>query len=86
MTPRLKRLEAAGLVARGRVPTDARAVLINITEEGTRALESVHAARREILKQAVKGIDASSLTTTAEVLSLLTERLASEPFTIEQRP
>ncbi|MQW76307.1 MarR family transcriptional regulator [Nocardioides sp. dk4132] len=86
VTPRLKRLEAAGLVARGRVPTDARAFLISITEEGVHALESVHAARRAILEQAVVGIDGSHLSITADVLSVLTQRLASEPVTIGQRP
>jgi DNA-binding MarR family transcriptional regulator len=84
VTPRLKRLEAAGLVTRGRVPTDARAFLISITEEGIRALDSVHAARRDILEQAVDGIDASHLTVTADVLSRLTQRLATEPVTIGQ--
>jgi DNA-binding MarR family transcriptional regulator len=82
VTPRLKRLEAATLVARERVPTDARAFLIRITDEGIRALESVHAARREILGQAVDGIDPAQLTVTASVLSRLAQRLATEPVTI----
>lgn len=80
VTPRLKRLEAAGLVTRGQVPTDARAFLISITEEGIRALESVHAARRDILEQAVHGIDTAHLTVTATVLSRLAHRLATEPL------
>jgi DNA-binding MarR family transcriptional regulator len=82
VTPRLKRLEAATLVARERVPTDARAFLIRITDEGIRALESVHAARREILGQAVDGIDPAQLNVTASVLSRLAQRLATEPVTI----
>lgn len=86
ITPRLKRLEAAGLVARERVATDARAFLISITEEGIRALESVHAARRDILAQAVDGSDAIPLAATAKVLSQLAQRLATDPVAIGRRP
>jgi DNA-binding MarR family transcriptional regulator len=84
VTPRLKRLEAAGLVTRDRVPTDARAFLISITAEGVCALESVHAARREILVQAVDGFDATQLAVAGQVLSRLAQRLAAEPATIGQ--
>lgn len=84
VTPRLKRLEAAGLVTREREPTDARAFLISITAEGIQALESVHAARRDILEQAVDGIEAAHLTVTANVLSRLAQHLATEPLTIGQ--
>jgi DNA-binding MarR family transcriptional regulator len=57
VTPRLERLVSLGLVQRQREPSDARASLISITPEGARALESVHAARRAILPQALEGID-----------------------------
>lgn len=78
VTPRLKRLESAGLVSRGRVPADARASLISISPAGSRALESVHAARREILAQVVGDTDTSQLSVTAEVLSRMAHRLSSE--------
>ncbi|WP_405094511.1 MarR family winged helix-turn-helix transcriptional regulator [Micromonospora sp. NBC_01412] len=79
VTPRLKRLETAGLVTRSRLPTDARAFLISITDEGVHALESVHAARRDILKQALDGIDAAQLAVATGVLSRVAHRLAVEP-------
>lgn len=78
VTPRLKRLEAAGLVTREREPTDARAFLISITREGTRALESVHAARREILAHAVEDIDAAPLVAAAETLTRIARNLSNE--------
>jgi DNA-binding MarR family transcriptional regulator len=78
VTPRLKRLEKAGLVSRGRVPTDARASLISISSEGIRALESVHAVRREILAQVVGDADGAQLSVTAEVLSRMAHCLSSE--------
>lgn len=79
VTPRLKRLEIAGLVARSRLPTDARAFLISITAEGVRALESVHAARRDILEQATSNIDTGQLAVAADVLSHVAHRLTAEP-------
>ncbi len=82
VTPRLKRLEAAGLVTRERVPTDARAFLISITKKGIRALESVHAARRDILQAAVEGIKPEDLAITATVLSQVARRVATEPVMI----
>lgn len=86
VSPRLKHLEAAGLIARSRVPADARAFLINITLEGIHALESVHAARRGILERAVDDIDPAHLTIAAGVLSRLAQELTAEPATIEQGP
>jgi DNA-binding MarR family transcriptional regulator len=84
VTPRLKRLENAGLVSRERVPTDGRAFLINITLEGSRALESVHAARREILERTVGETDTLQLAVTAEVLSRIAHHLSDEPATVGQ--
>lgn len=78
ITPRLKRLEQVGLVSRGRVSTDARAFLISISPDGIRALESVHAARREIVAQALGNTDAARLSVTAEVLARMARYLSSE--------
>lgn len=85
ITPRLKRLETAGLVRRERVPTDARAFLITITGDGTRALHSVHAARRELLHQALDGTDPTHLGHAAEVLGRLATHLSPEPLTPTER-
>ncbi|MEV1293202.1 MarR family transcriptional regulator [Pseudonocardia sp. NPDC049635] len=79
VTPRLKRLETAGLVQRERAASDGRAFLITITAEGTRALESVHAARREILRDALSGVEPGRLAHTAAVLRRVADHLAREP-------
>ncbi len=84
VTPRLKRLENAGLVSRERVPTDARAFLISITTEGVRALQSVHAARRELLERAAGDTDTAQLAVAAEVLSRIAHRLADESATAQR--
>jgi len=77
ITPRLKRLETAGLVARERLVSDARAFLIRITAEGAQALESVHAARRDILEQVVDDLDVAQLEATAQVLAHIARDLAT---------
>jgi len=79
ITPRLKRIENAGLVRRERVPSDARAFMITITAEGARALRSVHGARREILGQALAGIDQTQISAAAGVLRSIADHLSPEP-------
>lgn len=78
VTPRLKKLESAGLVERQREPMDARAFRISITPEGARALESVHAARRAILRHSLDGIDPAHVTSASEVLCRVAAHLSRE--------
>lgn len=85
VTPRLKRLESVGLVSRERVATDARAFLISITGEGAHALESVHAARRETLHQAMDGIDPSRVASATDVLGRIANHLSPAPLTPADR-
>ena len=49
ITPRLKSLESAGLISRGRDAADGRVHLIEISPAGAEALERVHTARSELL-------------------------------------
>lgn len=85
ITPRLKRLEKDGLVTRGRVSSDARAFLISVTTEGTRALEKVHATRREILCRALKGTDPAHVTGATDVLRRVAAQLGQELFVPAER-
>lgn len=80
VTPRLKRLENAGLVSREQVPTDARAFLITISAEGSHALESVHQARREFLQLALGDAEASEVAVAADVLARIATRLPDKPM------
>lgn len=84
VTPRLKRLETAGLVGRQREPGDGRAFLITITAEGVSALQSVHIARRDLLEQVVDDIDTRRLADAAEVLSHMARRLSLESTPVAQ--
>lgn len=75
VTPRVKALESAGLVHRHGSPEDRRVALITLSEEGRRALESVHAARAELLADALDGISTRDLAAAADVLTAVATRL-----------
>jgi DNA-binding MarR family transcriptional regulator len=75
ITPRLKALENAGLVARGALPTDARVSMIEITARGRRALERLHAAWREIVGEAVGDVAPEQLAVAARVLASMATQL-----------
>lgn len=90
VTPRLKALENAGLVARQRLAADARVSMISITSQGIEALQSVHSARGEILAQVVGDTDPAQLAAAAQILSCLAEHLsaidAERPELVPSRP
>lgn len=71
VTPRIKALETAGLVARETLPSDARVSLMSITPLGSRALESVHAVRREIVANALANTDPAQVDAAAQVLDTI---------------
>lgn len=75
--PRLKALEAAGLIQRGSDPDDARVSMIDITAAGREALTSIHEARRHAIAAALDGLDPTRLDAAADVLGALTERVAA---------
>jgi DNA-binding MarR family transcriptional regulator len=85
ITPRLKRLEGAGLVNRSRAPSDARASLISITPVGAHALESVHAARREILRDALGDTDPERVAGATDVLRRIAGQLSRDPLATAAR-
>jgi DNA-binding MarR family transcriptional regulator len=71
VTPRLKALENTGLVARETLASDARVSLMSITPLGTRALESVHAVRREIVADALANTDRTQVQAATQVLDTI---------------
>jgi DNA-binding MarR family transcriptional regulator len=79
ITPRLKKLESAGLLRREREPQDARAFRISIAHDGARALERVHEARRAILREALLGIEPERVASAAEVLCRIAAQLSHDP-------
>ncbi len=77
VTPRIKRLERDGLISRRREPRDARIHLIHITDRGRHALDSVHAARRDLLDTAIAELDPTHVGIAAGVLELIAGRLST---------
>lgn len=88
ITPRLKSLERADLVARHTLPADARVSLIVITSAGQTALEAVHAARRDIIAQALDAAETPRIDDAAHVLRLIADHMSTsaQRFTIGARP
>jgi DNA-binding MarR family transcriptional regulator len=76
VTPRLKTLESAGLIARHRDPDDARVHHISITAPGQHALSCVHAARRDFLAEAAGNLESEALDATTTVLEHLVAQLS----------
>lgn len=76
VTPRIKSLGKAGLVSRRTLESDARVGLIEITAKGRLALESIHSARRELIGEALAGIEPSRVADTSTVLNRIAGHLS----------
>lgn len=76
VTPRLQAMEAQRLVTRTRAPGDARVWMIEITREGERALASVHGARCEMLRDALRGIEPDTIAAASALLAQIAGRLS----------
>ncbi|GEM_PF-176383 len=81
MTPRVQQLEAAGLVERSPDPTDGRAVLLEISDEGRRVFARLHQARQDLLAELLAGWPEQHCAEVASALASLAGRLtaAREP-------
>lgn len=77
VVPRLKSLEAQGLISRRPLPTDARASLLSITDGGREALAAVHGARRELIADALTPSGPEELRATVEVANRIAAHLTA---------
>lgn len=80
MTTQVRRLEAAGLVARAPDPQDARAVLIRITPDGVTALRQARADRGAVIDPHVEQLseeDRECLTNAVKVMRRLIDDATS---------
>ncbi|MCL2393978.1 MAG: MarR family transcriptional regulator [Acidimicrobiaceae bacterium] len=72
------KLEARHLVLRGRAADDGRAVLVSISTEGERTLESARSEIRALLRQSLVGLgdeDLAALVKSSEVIERLVRSL-----------
>jgi DNA-binding MarR family transcriptional regulator len=81
MTLLIRRLERRGWVARAGVPQDGRVVLVQITEEGTAALEHFRAQFLEALRGDIESLGEQEL----EELAAATRALGSFVDLLQQR-
>jgi DNA-binding MarR family transcriptional regulator len=68
-------LEAQGWVARGPHPTDRRATLVSLTEQGAKAAARMHAERQEAAAALFGDIPANDLATFVAVLDQVLDRI-----------
>lgn len=69
LTPRIKELEAAGVIRRDVDPADARASLISLTDSGRATLARIREARCGILAEALQDMDPKVMVTAADALT-----------------
>jgi DNA-binding MarR family transcriptional regulator len=69
LTPRIKELEAAGVIRRDVDPVDARASLISLTDSGRATVARIREARCGILAEALHDMDPEVIATAADALT-----------------
>jgi DNA-binding MarR family transcriptional regulator len=75
VTGLLDALEAGGYVTRGRHPTDRRATLVSLTEQGAAAAARLHADYQMGARVLLGGVSAADLATFVGVLDHVLDRL-----------
>jgi DNA-binding MarR family transcriptional regulator len=75
ITPKLQRLERAGLISKESDPSDGRGTLVRITAVGERLRKRMHAARRTMLEELLEAWPKSDLERVAAAMTWLAERL-----------
>jgi DNA-binding MarR family transcriptional regulator len=75
ITPKLQRLERAGVISRESDPSDGRGTLVRITASGERLRKRMHAARREMLEELLAAWPTDEMERVAEAMTWLAERL-----------
>ena len=79
----IDRLEERGYIARDRVPTDRRVVMVRVTPDGERMLGEADALSDELFRSVLDRLQASQLRGVANAISALREAVTS---TVESMP
>ncbi len=75
VTGQVDRLVTSGLVHRAPDPSDARASLVRLTDEGAGALVRMRAARAEVLNPAIAQLDGEGMQRVGVAIDVLSELL-----------
>jgi len=84
MTAQVQRLEAGGWVSRVTDPSDARAVLISITDAGAATLDTARAARSAVITPHLAALRPAERATLADAVPVLRRLLAAARTTSPQ--
>lgn len=79
VTPRLKSLQAEGLIERSRHEHDGRVAVIAIGDTGREALRRMHAARAALIADALSAEDRTQLTQMVPALEQISRSLQATP-------
>ena len=77
ITLSVRQLEAAGLVARRPSPTDGRATIVTLSDDGVALLPKLKAAWRRVAEQTVGGLTSISIEQLTDILSELAASLSA---------
>ncbi|MFI5286753.1 MAG: MarR family winged helix-turn-helix transcriptional regulator [Candidatus Dormibacteria bacterium] len=77
ITLSVRQLEAAGLVVRHPSPTDGRATIVELTDEGMALLPKLKTAWRRVAEQTVAGVSSVSFEQLSDVLTDLATSLST---------
>jgi len=77
ITESVRQLETAGLVVRRTSPTDARATMVELSDQGRSLLPKVKAAWRQLAEQTIAGLRSTTVDHLTDVLTDLAASLTS---------
>jgi DNA-binding MarR family transcriptional regulator len=77
ITLSVRQLEAAGLVVRRPSPTDGRATIVTLTDDGVALLPNLKAAWRRVAEQTVAGLTSISIEQLTDILAELAASLSA---------
>lgn len=77
ITMAVRKLEAAGLVRRTPSATDARAIVVSLTDQGQALLPSVRAVLQQLAEETVAGLSRTDQQSLVRLLGRVADNLAS---------
>jgi len=77
ITMAVRKLEAAGLVRRAPSATDARAIVVSLTEDGEALLPAVRAVLQQLAEETVAGLSRTDQQTLVRLLGRVADNLST---------
>ena len=71
----LRKLEAAGLVTRRPSPVDARAIVVELSDDGVALMQRLRAAWKQLAEESLAGLDAGDREAAVRLLGCIADNL-----------